>query len=179
MKRVIRSVVAGLGVAGAYFVLSALPALANESGTVDAKVTVSSPCITVGPAAAVDFGVLGLGSKFAEASPKPTYANCSAATETIWARATDATSTTSSANWTLTFPTPTCNAGDDAPNQYQLQLGPMVGQGIILEKTSKTFASNVSAGASSPIHFFMYTPCSGSAGAGETMTMQLILTATF
>lgn len=55
------SLAASLAAATGVFALSALPAASADSGTVNAHVTVASPCITVsiaGGAAALDFGTL-------------------------------------------------------------------------------------------------------------------------
>src|SRR4051794_3582673 len=104
---------------------SVLPASGAESGTVNAKVTIAAPCLTVGVvsltgATVLDMGTqqLGLGSSFANFM---SLTNCSTTAENISARGTNATSTTSAATWALhdTFQlgSPRCPS---APDVYGL-----------------------------------------------------------
>ena len=81
---------------------SALPALAAESGTVDAQVTVATPCILVDPPS-LDFGSVPFRSPtnpilFAQQHIDLT--NCGAGQEDLFGRGTDAT-TGGNPVWTL------------------------------------------------------------------------------
>jgi hypothetical protein len=175
--------ICALVLASGYFLLSALPALANESATVNAKVTVASPCLTVSftnpSATGLDFGTLAFGSGAGQGNFF-SLTNCSTSQESISARGTDATSSTSSAAWTLDdtfFGTTTCSTNPPT-NKYALDTNLMTQTGVVrLSKTDKLVQA-IAPGAAS-MHVTVIMPCSGSAGAGETMNFQFVYTASF
>jgi len=163
---------------------SAVPAFSADNGTVNAKVTVAAPCLTVSLTAGatqLDFGTtpFGGGSSYSNGI---SLTNCASAAENISARGTNATSTTSTASWTLQDSPRTCPS---TPNVYvlatqawnsdgTLTLGP--GSATFLSTSDKPLVSGLSPG-SRPVFTSISVPCPGSAGAGETMSFQFIYTA--
>jgi hypothetical protein len=182
---VIRALVltAGFFLAAVYSTFSALPARANESATVNAKVTVASPCLTVSftnpSATGLDFGTLAFGSGAGQGNFF-SVTNCSTAQESISARGTDATSSTSTAAWTLDdtfFGGPTCST-TPSTNKYALDTNFAGQTGVVRLSKSDKLVQAIAPGPTS-VHVSVAMPCSGSAGAGETMNFQFVYTASF
>jgi hypothetical protein len=173
MKRPI-TVACALALGASYFMLSALPASSADSGAVSAKVTVASPCITITDS--LDFGVKAFSKTWAPPDSafgtSSSYANCSAGSENVSFRGTDAKSQTSSATWTLVGYTPNCGT-----NQYLLTVAKQgASSGDYALKTDQPLET-AAAGATRTLNLGLVMPCTGSSGAGETMTLQYIFTA--
>jgi hypothetical protein len=177
MKRLI-AVASALAVATGYFVLSALPAFSADTGTVNAKVTVASPCIAVQVAGgSIDFGTLTFSTPTTVVRPgngNTTITNCATTNENISARGTDATG--ANATWTLVgtlFPYP-CTHGTD---KYGLDVE-KVGPGAVALTTQDQLLGNAPPGqVQHPFNTTIFMPCTGSSGAGQTMNFQIVYTA--
>jgi Tol biopolymer transport system component len=153
------------------------PASSATVGAVSADVTVaaSAACLELSTTS-VSFGTLPLGSTNAPATPGIDVSNCSAEPETMLARGTDATGT--NASWTLTDAAATCETtlGLDA---YRLGLDPgPLGSLVQLSADNKTLSDAAAPGAVLSNTAVIDTACSGSSGAGTTMTMQIVFVAT-
>jgi hypothetical protein len=177
MKRLIAGA-AGLAVAAAYFVMSALPAFSADSATVNAKVTVASPCIAVQVAGgSIDFGTLTFSTPTTVVRPgngNTTITNCATTNENISARGTDATG--ANATWTLIgtlFPSP-CTYGTD---KYGLDVDKVAPGAVALTTQDQLLGSAPAGQIQHPFNTFIYMPCTGSGGAGQTMNFQIIYTA--
>lgn len=161
----------GLALIGLW-VSSAVPMLAADNGTVDAQVTVATPCVTVGPG--IDYGTLQFGAPGGGSS---SFTSCSTALEKIYLRGTDAVSTTSSATWQLTSTSPsgpTCNPG---LNRYLLNAG-VQSYAPVLTLSDQQVA-DAQPNTTETLYTGLELPCPGSDGAGETMTFSIIVTASF
>jgi hypothetical protein len=174
---------AGSVLAAACCAFTALPARANESATVNAKVTVASPCLTVSftnpSATGLDFGTLGFGSAAGQGNFF-SVTNCSTAQESISARGSDATSSTSTAAWTLDdtfFGLSTCSTSPST-NTYGLDTKFQGQVGVIRLSKADKLVQAIAPGPTS-VHVTLTMPCSGSDGAGETMNFQFVYTASF
>ena len=158
----------------------ATPAFAADNGSVDAQVTVATPCIllTEPVSGTSDFGTLPFSTAgtTTEGQQPISYQNCGTAAQRIWAAGTDATG--GDATWYLgAGPGPIC---DQPLNTYRIALFGLDGSpvGAILETTpvelqslEPPFVTRLSATLS--------MPCVGSDGVGETMSFQILFTATF
>ena len=178
----ITSALAGIAVAIAYFVLSASPLLGDDTGTINAQVKVGAPCLTLSTTA-VDFGTIRFATNDPSAtsgnsSPMYTVTNCGAASETLYVKGTDATSTTSSVKWSLVDNIGPCAKG---PNYFGLRaVEQFVGGGYVDLSTSAQALPTVMPGGATRSHYIGFSwPCVGSGGAGETMTFQIGYTAAF
>lgn len=190
MKRLIAGA-AGLAVATAYFVLSALPALGADSGTVNAQVTVASPCLTL-DVTSINFGT----GSFSQPSQAMTQlqnhqlnvSSCGTTSQGLFARGTDATASDGSdATWALigSAQSDLCTQG---LNKYFLSNylwnGSSQVASVGITPVNRQFVDQTSAGyrlaagGSLRIDQLLFMPCTGSAGAGKTMNFQLTYTAT-
>jgi hypothetical protein len=152
-----------------------MPAAAASEEAVTGTVTVATPCITVGES--LDFGSLRFsrpGESATAAFDNTSYTNCSSGGEDIYVHGTKATSSTSAAEWNLTG-TIVCNVG---PNYYRLGVGDS-NSGVNLSTSAQLLGANVAGGATDAVSVEINMPCSGSDGAGETMTFQVVFTASF
>lgn len=156
---------------------SPITALAADSGTVDAQVTVATPCIIVSPTA-VDFGTLSFTTLAVQGYSQRSIQlqNCGTSPEQVYVRGTDATLGGSTV-WSLVAADP-CSGG---LNEYFLRArdnsntGPFVGL-----TTTDQALETVSAGSNALTNELqLVMPCTGSDGAGQTVTFQAIFTATF
>ena len=155
----------------------ALPALAADSGTVDAQVTVATPCIIVSPPS-LDYGTLpfstvgnqGYGARAI------VLTNCGSSQEQMFAHGTDATANNTTI-WTLQASEP-CSAG---LNEYFLRArdnsntGPFVALTTVDQVLETVGAGNDAL--TNELQLVM--PCVGSDGAGQAITFQAVFTATF
>jgi hypothetical protein len=166
----------GLGLALVGLLLgSAAPTLAADNGTVDAQVTVATPCVTVGPA--IDYGVKRFGAPAAGSS---SFTNCSTDTERIYLRGTDAVSTSSAATWQLTTASTSPAPGNPCPggvNRY-FHFAGVQSYGVPLTLNDQQ-VTDAPAGDSTPLYTALELACPGSDGGGETMTFSIIVTASF
>jgi hypothetical protein len=155
------------------------PVLAADTVTVDAQVSIVAPCITVSTTS-IDFGQLSFSTQFPATSTRDiSYANCSGAEELVFARGTDATEADGGpATWLLTDPQNGCP--DDGPNSYILDLLSSDGRSAQRLLTTDRQVDTVATGSSGLLdEVKLWAPCEGSDGAGETMSFQIIFTATF
>ena len=172
--RSLRTATLGLAAAGLWG-LAAAPGLAADNGTVDAQVTVATPCIFI-VTPWIDYGTVPFSTASGDsiAYQQVTHENCSEARERIWAAGTDAASV--SATWELD------NFGGSGAcaqplNTYGLRLlntellVDLTETAVEIEPLGPT-ASNWASAA-------LLMPCAGSDGAGQTMSFQIIFTATF
>ena len=167
-----------VALAGVLLALLAPPALAAETGTVDATVTVASPCITVGDP--IDYGTLGFaptGSVPSPATGTTTYQNCSSEVEVVDALGTDASGT--GASWTLQDQQPCLGTTD--LNEYRVELKDWEQISFALSSTVARPVDPAFAVSAVPttLTTYLYMPCSGSSGAGLTMSFQIQLIAHF
>jgi hypothetical protein len=182
MKRVI-ALAAGVAVATAYFVVSALPAFSADSGTVNVKLTVATPCITVGPSTGIDFTTSNGALEFSPSASNPkvymsttlmSVSNCGS-TANVYVKGTNATSSTSSATWTLV------EQGPVAKNVYHAGVvgqSPPASFPVFLSPTTSFLYRLMPAGATDSIAATLDMALVGSDGAGETMSFQISYTAT-
>lgn len=158
----------------AVWIIPATATYASDNGTVDAQVTVAMPCLEItDPTTTIDFGTLHFSPStdtLVQANTSVTYHNCSGAEARVWAQGTDAQGTT--ATWGLDNPLSggPCEWG---VNRYRLTLG------VVLGTTAVEIDSALAGDASASKLYYLTMPCAGSDGAGETMSFQLTLTATF
>ena len=160
---------------------STAKALAASGATVNAKVTVAAPCLTVSPAA-LDFGTFRFPTSPTDvsggnASQQTILTNCGSGPESVFARATDAHSTTSAAAWQLIAISPWAQGA--GPNMYNLALLEFGRPFAFWLTTTDALWGTVAGSATSTISTSITMPRAGSDGAGETMTMQIVYTAAF
>jgi hypothetical protein len=155
-----------------YFVLSALPASGESSGQVTAsvQVEVAAPCITL-ETTSTSFGTLDFSSPGRDIGgpgvPEIGYSNCSPRDERIYVRGSDANGP--SGRWALVPLSESLCSGSD---RFHLVFGlPLTASDQVL--------ADMPAGGSRSSAAAIQMPCKGSSGAGELMTMSIILTAAF
>lgn len=180
--RTLRRTALGLVLAGLW-AGSALPVLAADSGTVEATVTVATPCLIVTPNQ-VDFGTLpfsAIAGPLSSGVESVSYTNCSEASQRVYGRGTDATggSGTEAFSWTLTS-LPACGSVDNPVlNQYALVAADGVNPATPLSLTDQQLEV-VAGGAQGTVSMLgLYMPCAGSDGVGAIVSFQAIFTATF
>lgn len=147
------------------------PAMAAESGTVDAEVTVAraAACLEVSTSS-VSFGTLALGTENAAGTPEIVITNCGDGDETLFASGTDAIGT--NAAWTLTDSSATC-ATTLGTDNYRLGLTTPAGASVATLSTGNKELATLAAGEA-PTHVArISTACPGSTGSGTTMSMQI------
>ena len=163
--------------------VSPATAAAADNGTVSAQVTVPAvaPCITVGDP--IDYGTVQFstpGDVNKTAFGASTYTSCSPDAQKIYVRGTPATSASSDARWTLAqgsfF---LCDTG---PNVYGVLASDSPDgsrSSVALHDSDQLMNPTAAPGTAYPLRTTLFMPCSGSTGAGETMTFSIILTASF
>ena len=170
-----------LAVASSLWAASATPGLAANSATVDAQVTVESACVIVSTLS-VNFGTLPFssdGGNPSSGSSAISYTNCGGASEKIYGRGTDATGGNGSATWSLGSPPKLCP--DRGLNNYRFGAyqNASGSNGLEFSKVDQ-FIESVAAGDAGLIDLlYIHMPCTGSNGAGLTMSFQAIFTASF
>jgi len=190
--------------AAALLAATAAPARADDTGAVVGTVSaaVQAPCITIG-ASALDFGTNAFsptdawssGVGLVDGGEEFLYplTNCGDSEQTILARGTDASSTASSAVWTLiradpdVIPVSPCVDGANAYWMFtQVEDPANPGSG-----TQEFLASDVDvalphagrdedpvpAGESRNVLDVIFMPCVGSDGAGEPFELTIMYTA--
>jgi hypothetical protein len=165
---------AGLALAlGGILAANAAPTFTADNGTVEASVTVATPCLVVTPGQ-IDFGTLPFSTTQISFGVAPiSYTNCSESPERVYGRGTDA-SGGGSATWSLS--TVPCNG---TLNNYTQGVTRPGNPATFLTTTDlelETVAGNL-AGAYNQASITM--PCAGSDGTGSYMSFQFIFTATF
>jgi hypothetical protein len=168
--------------ATAAFVATSMPAAAASSGTLNATVSVASPCIQLDQNS-IDFGSLGFSSQNAPTNGTKTAAltNCGGQSEDILARGTDATDGTN-ALWTLIQggPNPCDLAG---VNKFFL-WSDLVGFGNpsgggLRRDADMLIATGVGAARQATVEATVTMPCNASDGVGATAHFAFIYTASF
>lgn len=166
---------------------SALPAFGADSGTVDATVTVATPCILISPPT-VDFGSMAFrdgSEEYADLVANPQtigYTNCSEAAENIFARGTNAADANgATASWALDPGLASC---PQTPDVFGMALTDATLGGVQLAldnaQLEGALAPALAPGATGGFNMWhVIMPCTGSSGAGATMAMSVIFTATF
>jgi hypothetical protein len=174
MRRIalLATIVGVLGVA----VISGVPAFGADNGTVTATVSVQDvPCMTV-TSSGIDYGA----KVFSGASPVQatgtitSIGTCSSAAQTVWVKGASATAT--GVTWTLV-------AGLACPttNQYVHEVdNPNSPASFVpLTNTNQNFGTFNAQPHSIPnIPTRLTMPCTGSAGAGQTISTQILFSAT-
>ena len=167
----------GLALAGLW-AASAAPLYAADNGAVDVQVTVATPCIIVSPAS-LDYGTLAFGGS---GSTGISYTNCGPANERVFVKGTDATGT--SASWALNpsfLGGASCGDGGGITDAYRLQILSSSDSfaPLALNETEQFLETVPASTAGLGDYLDLTMPCTGSGGAGETMTFQVIFTAAF
>jgi hypothetical protein len=148
--------------------------------TVTASVRIASSCLIVSPTA-VDFGTLELTQPTAARSAvaQPTEAtatvslrNCSSQNETILVRGGPATG--AGVLWSHAPPGADVCIGPNLFIQGVRDAARSEKRLTIIDQAFKTMP----AGASEPVTLTLTPPCSGSTGAGQTLTVKYIFVAT-
>jgi hypothetical protein len=157
---------------------AATPMLAADSGSVDAQVTVATPCLVVAPGA-VDFGTLTFGSN---AYAGVTYTNCGSTYEKVYGRATDADG--ASGAWSLSpaFVGGASCASDPVTDAYRLNVlsnASFTFSPVALSTTDQLVETVASSATGDGDRLYITMPCPGSSGGGEVMSFQITYTATF
>jgi hypothetical protein len=154
--------------------LSALPIVAQTpEAMVTATVRISSACVIANPTA-VDFGTLPFSQPGAAqiATAAVTLRNCATQNETILARGTTATGTGST--WTHAPPgTDVC----PGPNVYIQAVRDAAQVEKRLSVNDQTLKA-MPGGAMETLTLILVAPCTGSAGAGQSMSTRYIFTGT-
>jgi hypothetical protein len=163
----------GLGAHGA--------AAASPTGTVSATVSAqaaggASPCVQVAPSS-VSYGTGQFstpGSPVVKnASSDIAVTNCGTAAEDFLARGSNATSPM--ASWQLIDTGGVCDTG--SIDKYKLSLGLTFTPTFFLSTTNQTIEQAQPAGAVRQIPSQLTMPCTGSSGAGQTLSLELVFTA--
>lgn len=171
-----------IALAGTLAVLLACLPGSIQAADIGATVTVAAPCVTVGPA--IDYGTHGFapnGSVPSPASGSSTYANCGSTSEQIAVQGTDADSTMpgSSAAWTLQSQQP-CQ-GVTTPDKFRVEIKDYQQVSLALSSSTAQVIDPALADGSGDqtLTTYLYMPCSGSSGAGETMQFTISVIAYF
>jgi hypothetical protein len=154
------------------------PALAADTVTVSASVSMVAPCLTVSTTS-LDFGgqLMSSVAGMVTVDRSITYTSCSGTSEKIFGRGTTANNG-GTATWTLTAPTVNCP--DLGLNKYQLRSHPSAAGPSHNLFTFDQQLETVASGATGLADLLaLTTPCTGSDGSGSTMSFQAIFTATF
>ena len=163
----------------------ALPAgaAADSSGVVTGTVTVPTaptPCITI-DTTSISFGTLGFSPSAAtvvgDASPGTTVTNCSGgATQQLFAHGSDAVGS-GTGLWSLIVTGAPCTAGPDTYRYSLRPVGASTSSGIYMTNTDALLSSTMVSDLAYTHRIYM--PCTGSSGAGETMSTNTTFTVTF
>ena len=160
------------------FVLPTLGVAQGQSqGTVTATVQVAGTCLTLSTNS-IDYGVQSFSTNAANTvanEASATVANCGASSLDVAVTGSDAGSPTV---WTLADTDNTTNlVCDFGPNQF----GHIVSAGgadVDLGLLPQPLASGIGAGALLPTSATLVMPCSGSDGAGETVSTSIVFVGT-
>jgi hypothetical protein len=149
----------------------------TTGGTVDATVTMASSAVCLElSTTAIDFGTRQFGEVGVPASPLIGVTNCSGIGEVILGRGTDATGPGGAA-WSLaTFGA--CQTGVLGTDAFRLRLESQAVPDVFVDLgTVNATLQALGAGATAAHEAQIDTPCPGSTGAGEVMSMQIVFTA--
>ena len=157
----------------------ASPALAADTQTVNAEVSLVAPCLTVSTLS-VDFGpMLPEVDGTSSLSFRPIrYSNCAAGGEQVFARGTNATEVGGPATWSLSGGGLTCP--DFGVNRFRLFLNEAVsGLGGPLTTVDQLIETVPAETDGTRDQLTLRAPCQGSDGVGSTMSFQIVFTASF
>ena len=170
MKR--RLIGAGL-LAACAIAASASPAFGDDVGTVSAQVTAAAPCIQVTPAQ-LDFGSLSFSQSSASAvagTRSVTLTSCGGGSQNVFARGTNATSSTGT-TWVLE---PNVSDLCSTMDRYMQRVSGDAGS--VPLSTQNAPVASLAASQAVARDAFVVMPCVGSNGAGQTMTFSYVFTA--
>lgn len=155
---------------------SSVPVFSADNGTVTATVSVQDvPCITLG-VTTLNHGTKAFSSTTLVTDTKniSNIDSCSSAAQTLLATGSNATG--SGVTWT---PVATVNCSSTPKNQYRMALrNPGPPTVINLSLAAQPFGSLSADQQDFLAEATLTMPCTGSDGAGETMSMSITLTAT-
>jgi hypothetical protein len=154
------------------------PGGGGDTSTVDAVVTMASTAVCLElSTSSIDFGTRRFGEVDQAASPSIDVTNCGGINEAVLARATDATGPGSSA-WSL-VDSGSCAAGTLGTDAFRLTLVYPAAPGAAIPLSTANTPAIVSLAPGSTIEqeALLDTPCPGSSGAGEVMSMQILYVA--
>lgn len=175
-----------LGLVAAALAATAVPAFTAETQSLNLTVTVQpppSPCLAFAtpPGTNVSFGTARFATVTSRSMPTgdiaPRFRNCGTANEQVTITGSDATSP--STTWRLTEWDESHCATLPLVNAYALWFG-VDGGGIyrfVGATTGQQVLAAATPGADHTLELEMVMPCAGSAGAGETFTFSVMLTA--
>jgi hypothetical protein len=124
----------------------------------------------------VDFGTRRFGQTGAAAAPFIDVKNCSGIDENILVRGTDATGPGSSAWSLVSFGA--CETGVLGTDKFRMRLAYVASPDVYTAVTTENTQLDSLAPDDTVQHEAQIdTPCPGSSGAGETMSMQILFTA--
>jgi hypothetical protein len=124
----------------------------------------------------IDFGTRRFGEVGAPSSPLIGMTNCGGIGEVILVRGTDATGPNASA-WSL-VDVGACQTGVLGTDQFRLRLESQAIPDVFVDLTTENDTLGALGAGSTVQHEAQIdTPCPGSTGAGEVMSMQIVFTA--
>jgi hypothetical protein len=185
-----RLLAAGLLIAAVASVgLTARPVFSQDSGVVNATVTVATPCLTV-PSTTINYGTKGfantiIGDSWVNAA-QFMVESCSPTPQSLSARGQAMTGI--SAAWSLSSAGLLTTCYQDGPTQpitlnrykHKITYGPPASPTVILLTTSDTVLGTMSAiGTAYNVTPRLYMPCSGSDGVGQAMSTTITFTASY
>ena len=155
------------------------PTPGSDSGTVDADVTVptSAACIELSTTS-ISFGTQRFGTEDALATPGITVTNCSGVDESLLAHVSAAAG--DGATWTPINTPGTCDAGTLGIDEFHLKIRRPANEAdpVTLLGADNAEIAELSGGADADLEALLDMPCAGSAGAGQTMGMNIVFVVT-
>jgi hypothetical protein len=158
--------------------LAGTPAFGADNGAVSATVTPDAPCITL-TGTSIDFGTLRFSNSVSRVTGSmsvgtSTLRSCNGASQSIYAKSTDATG--GSATWNLER-LGSANPCATGPNVYGNST--TAGSTTIDLTTSDALLFNAAGSSTTGLGFGLVMPCTGSDGGGVRMSFSYVYTATF
>jgi hypothetical protein len=155
------------------------PTSGPDTGVVDADVTVptSAACIELSTTS-ISFGTQRFGTEDALATPGITVTNCSGTDESLLAHVSAAAGT--GATWTPIDTAGTCADGTLGIDEFHLKIRRPANEAdpvTYLGPNNKQLAE-LTGGADADLDALLDMPCAGSAGAGQTMGMNIVFVVT-
>jgi hypothetical protein len=181
MKRMLIAALALTAVAG-----STMPAFADGSGAVSARVTVASPCITVDPPS-IDFGSAPFRASNGDLNDyisRPVTIGTCGMVETLLTRGSQAVAAGGPAvSWNLGLQGSVCPSVNVYGEAFGYQTNPLAGTSWRPLTTSDQFAfgdagnSRIGPEPSAGLSLGLRMPCVGSDGASQVMNFSYTFTA--
>jgi hypothetical protein len=119
--------------------------------------------------ASIDFGTLDFGVT-GTASPEYTVTSCSVAAQDLWVHGTDAANANGSAGWSLLPQMPGVDEFAVTGNVPEFRS-------FVLTTAAQQLGEFASEQAHGGINHRLFMPAAGSAGAGQTMSFDIVWTA--